>query len=142
MAVFLLKAEHGGTYTPPPATGTTFNDVPASAFAAAYIEQLAREGITGGCGGGNFCPGALTTRNEIAVFLLIARQGTGYTPPACTNATFSDVPCSSPFAPFVYELVRRGVTAGCGGGAYCATTNVTRAQIAVFLSTTFGLATP
>jgi glucose/arabinose dehydrogenase len=142
MAVFLLKAEHGGAYTPPAATGTVFNDVPANGFAAAYIEQLSHEGITGGCGGGNFCPGVTTTRNEIAVFLLLAKQGTGYTPPACTNATFSDVPCSSPFAPFVYELVRRGVTAGCGGGAYCATTPVTRAQISVFLSTTFGIATP
>ena len=60
MAVFLLKAEHGSGYAPPPCTGV-FADVaclPAPAFAADWIEQLAAEGITGGCGAGSFCPAA------------------------------------------------------------------------------------
>jgi glucose/arabinose dehydrogenase len=142
MAVFLLKAEHGAAYTPPPATGTVFADVPAGAFAAAYIEQIAKEGITNGCGGGDFCPNSPTTRDQMAVFLLAAKEGSGYTPPACTTPTFADVPCSSPFAPWVDELARRGVTAGCGGGDYCSATPVTRGQIAVFLATTFAFPTP
>ena len=33
------------------APGTVFTDVPASAFAAAWIEDLAARGITSGCGG-------------------------------------------------------------------------------------------
>ena len=73
MAVFLLKASLGEGYAPPPATGTAFADVPASAFAAAWIEDLAARGITGGCGGGNFCPDAPVTRAQMAVFLLKAR---------------------------------------------------------------------
>jgi glucose/arabinose dehydrogenase len=142
MAVFLLIAEHGPGYTPPPATGTVFNDVPAGSFAAAFIEQLAREGVTSGCGGGNYCPGSPTTRDQMAVFLLLAKEGSGYTPPACSTPTFNDVPCSSSFAPWVDELARRGVTGGCGGGAYCPAGSVTRGQMAVFLATTFGLPTP
>ncbi|HEX6900073.1 MAG TPA: PQQ-dependent sugar dehydrogenase [Thermoanaerobaculia bacterium] len=138
MAVFLLTAKHGPGYVPPPATGTVFNDVPAGSFAAAYIEQLFAEGIATGCGGGNYCPDSPVTREQMAVFLLSAKEGAGYTPPACTPL-FADVPCSSSFAPWVDELSRRGITSGCGGGNYCPSLSVTRGQMAVFLATTFGL---
>ncbi|MEP6995334.1 MAG: S-layer homology domain-containing protein [Acidobacteriota bacterium] len=40
------------------------------AFAAAWIEELFAEGITSGCGGGNFCPGAPTTRAQAAALLV------------------------------------------------------------------------
>jgi S-layer homology domain len=46
-----------------------FHDVPASNPFCPYIEELARRGITGGCGGGNFCPGNPVTRQQMAVFL-------------------------------------------------------------------------
>jgi hypothetical protein len=69
LAVLLLRTLEGGSYNPPPATGM-FLDVPTSAFAAAWIEELARRGITSGCGGGNFCPDASTTRGQMAVFLV------------------------------------------------------------------------
>jgi hypothetical protein len=69
MAVFLLKAKYGAAYTPPPATGD-FADVPVSFWAAPWIEQLAAEGITAGCGGGNYCPGNPVTREQMAVFLV------------------------------------------------------------------------
>jgi hypothetical protein len=69
MAVFLLKTLFGPSYAPNPATGTMFGDVPADAFAADWIEDLARRGITGGCGGGNYCPDAPNTRGQMAVFL-------------------------------------------------------------------------
>jgi glucose/arabinose dehydrogenase len=142
MSVFLLKAEHGAAYTPPACTTPMFSDVPCSSQYAAWINQLAREGVTSGCGGGNYCPGSAVTRDQMAVFLLATREGTGYTPPACGTPSFADVPCSSSFAPWVDELARRGVTGGCGGGNYCPANPVTRGQIAVFLATTFGLATP
>ncbi len=72
MAVFLLRAEHGAGYQPPAATGTVFADVPASFPLASWIEQLAREGITGGCATSpaQFCPGGPLTRGQIAVFLV------------------------------------------------------------------------
>jgi hypothetical protein len=75
----------------------------------------------------------------MAVFLLKTLAGAGFTPPPCTTASFGDVPCASPFAAWVQELVHRGITAGCGGGLYCPTDPVTRGQMAVFLTKTFGL---
>ncbi|MGH9381482.1 MAG: hypothetical protein ACRD2Z_12820 [Thermoanaerobaculia bacterium] len=36
-------------------------------------------------------------------------------------------------------MANRGVVSGCGGGNYCASNPVTRAQMAVFVSRTFGL---
>jgi hypothetical protein len=139
MSVFLLRGKNGLCYFPPPATGTVFLDVPIGSFAAAYIEALAALSITGGCGGGNYCPTSPVTRAQMSVFLLRTQEGPTYAPPACTTATFTDVPCSNPFSKWIYELVRRGITAGCGGGNYCPDDSVTRGQMAVFLTTTFGI---
>jgi hypothetical protein len=69
MAIFLLKAKHTSAYTPPPATGV-FTDVPVGYWARAWIEQLALEGITGGCGVGVYCPDSSVTRAQMAVFLV------------------------------------------------------------------------
>ena len=53
-----------------PAPGSaTFNDVPTGHPYFQFIEALARSGITGGCGGGNFCPDNPVTRGQMAVFL-------------------------------------------------------------------------
>jgi hypothetical protein len=70
MAVFLLRAKHGSAYQPPAATGTMFTDVPQSHAFASWIEQLAREGITGGCGPTTYCPDTTATRGQMAVFLV------------------------------------------------------------------------
>jgi len=69
MAVFLLKAIHGSAYNSPPGTGTVFADVNIGDFAINWIEQLAKEGFTGGCGNGNFCPNDPVTRGQMAAFL-------------------------------------------------------------------------
>jgi hypothetical protein len=66
----LLKAKHGSDYEPPPATGTVFLDVPADAFASAWIEELAAEGITAGCGGGYFCPDGTVLRSQAAALIV------------------------------------------------------------------------
>ncbi len=69
MAVFLLKAEHGSGFAPPPCSGI-FQDVSCLYPFADWIEQLFAEQITGGCGGGNYCPGNPNTRGQMAVFLV------------------------------------------------------------------------
>jgi len=69
MAVFLLRAKYGSAHSPPPAAGV-FGDVPTDHWAAAWIEQLAAEGITAGCGAGDYCPDAEVTRDQMAVFLV------------------------------------------------------------------------
>jgi hypothetical protein len=137
MAVFLLVAKHGTGYTPPDASGL-FNDVPTENGFAKWIEQLAAEGITGGCGNGNYCPNSPVTREQMTVFLLVAEHGNTYTPPAATGV-FADVPVSNPFAPWIEALAAEGITGGCGGGNYCPKKTVTRAQMAVFLVAAFNL---
>jgi hypothetical protein len=70
MAVFLLRAKYGSAYQPPAVgAGTGFDDVAADYWAAAWIKQLAAEGITGGCGNNNYCPLVAVSRDQMAVFL-------------------------------------------------------------------------
>ena len=69
MAVFLLRAKHGSGLVPAAATGTLFADVALDHWAAAWIERLFAEGITVGCGGGDYCPASSVTRAQEAVFL-------------------------------------------------------------------------
>ncbi len=142
MAIFLLRGIHGGAYTPPAATGTMFTDVSTSTFGAAWIEQLAIEGISGGCGGGKFCPTSSVTRAQMAIFLLRAEHGSAYTPPAATGTMFSDVPSSLSTAAWIEQLANEGITSGCGGGNYCPNNAVSRGQMAIFIQRTFGLALP
>jgi hypothetical protein len=139
MAVFVLRAAHGSDFTPPTATGTVFADVPADGFAAAWIEQLAAEGITGGCGGGNYCPTKPVTRAQMAVFLVKAMYGTAYVPPTASGAIFGDVPADGFAAAFIEQLVADGITGGCGGGNFCPNKYITRAEMAVFLVAAFNL---
>jgi hypothetical protein len=139
MAVFLLTSKEPAGYVPPPCGTPRFADVPCSSPFARWINELAARGITGGCDANNYCPTAAVTREQMSVFLLSTFEGPGYTPPVCTTPTFSDVPCSSPFARWVNELAARGITGGCSPGLFCPTSPVTRGQMSVFLATTFGL---
>ncbi len=136
MAVFLLKTQHGPGYTPPPCTGE-FGDVPCPSQYADWIEQLHNEGITGGCGNGNYCPDSPVTRAQMAVFLLKTEHGSSYLPPACTGI-FNDVPCPSQFANWIEQLFNEGITGGCGNNDYCPDASVLRGQMAVFLVKLFG----
>ena len=139
MAVFLLKAEHGSTYSPPACTGV-FDDVTCPSLYADWIEQLSDEGITGGCGGGNYCPGSPVTRQQMAAFLLKTEHGSGYLPPTCLSV-FDDVECPSLFADWIEQLYAEGITGGCSTDPllYCPGNLNTRGQMAVFLAKTFHL---
>ena len=139
MAVFLLKGIHGSSYTPPiVGVSTGFADVATDYWAAAWIKQLAAEGITSGCGAGIYCPDATVTRAQMAIFLLKAKYTSTYTPPAAVGI-FSDVPLSYWANQWIEQLAAEGITGGCGAGIYCPDANVTRAQMAVFLVKTFNL---
>ncbi len=138
MAVFLLRGMWGSGYAPPPATGTVFGDVAAPDFASAYIEQLYAAGISGGCGNGDYCPGSDVNRGQMAVFLLRAIYGPGYSPPA-PSGQFTDVPTNHWAAGWIEQLAAEGISSGCGGGNFCPDSAVTRAQMAVFLVRAFDL---
>ncbi len=70
MAVFLLRATHPASCVYSQAAGNVFTDVPASYWAAGWIEQFARERITSGCGNGQYCPDSPVERNQMAAFLV------------------------------------------------------------------------
>jgi hypothetical protein len=141
MAVFLLKGIHSSSYVPPVVGGSSgFGDVSPGYWAAAFIKQLAAEGITSGCGGGHYCPEEPVTRAQMAVFLLRSRYGIQYTPPGAGPGTgFGDVPPNYWAAAWIKQLVSEGITSGCGSGNYCPEQPVTRAQMAVFLVETFNM---
>jgi hypothetical protein len=120
--------------------GDSFTDVPTTNGFYRFIETLLHHSVTGGCGGTNYCPSQATTRDQMSVFVLIAKEGAGYAPPACGTPVFADVPASNPFCRFIEELFRRGVVNGCGGGNYCPTQAVSREQMSVFVLRTLDTA--
>ncbi len=109
-----------------------FLDVPPPHVFHDFVDTIAREGITAGCGNGNFCPDASNTRAQMAVFLLKSKFGAEHAPPAAVGI-FADVPAADPFAPWVEEAAALQITVGCGGGNFCPAAPVTRGQMAVFL---------
>ncbi|PKN93175.1 MAG: hypothetical protein CVU44_12160 [Chloroflexi bacterium HGW-Chloroflexi-6] len=140
MAIFIERGMNGSAFSPPPANGTVFGDVPATHWAAAWIEQLANDGITSGCGTGSYCPDQPVTRAQMAIFLLKAKYGSGYLPPVVgASSGFADVPTSYWAAAWIKQLAAEGITSGCSAGNYCPDQAVSRAQMAVFLVRTFNL---
>jgi hypothetical protein len=148
MAVFLLRAKYGSSYTPP-AASHYFADLPVAGkeWQEAWVDQLYREGITGGCGTGPliYCPETSTTRAAMAVLILRAKNGSSYTPPAASHF-FADLPVAGKewMEPWVDELYREGITTGCGTGPliYCPETAVKRQAMAAFIVRAFNLPLP
>jgi len=139
MAVFLERAMRGGDFVPPAPQGV-FADVPTDYWAAAFIEQLAADGITAGCDAGNFCPDDIITRAQMAVFLEKAKEWpTPFVPPPATGTVFLDVPVDHWAGAWIEEVAADGITSGCGGENYCPEDLLTRDAMAVFLTRAFGL---
>jgi hypothetical protein len=113
-----------------------FSDVPPADPFHASVVALSRNGITSGCGGGNYCPTADVARSQMSVFLLKSKLGPCYSPPPCTVPIFTDVPCSSPFSSWIYQLVSEGITSGCTQTTFCPNNSVQRNSMAVFLLVT------
>ncbi len=70
-ALASVRAYYRLQVSPAPATAT-FTDVPVGHPQRQFVEALAASGITGGCGGGNYCPDTAVTRGQMAVFLAAA----------------------------------------------------------------------
>ena len=114
--------------------GGSFTDVPSWNNFYRNIETVFHDGITGGCGSGDYCPDASTLRKQMAVFLLKSKFESAYVPPAAVGI-FADVPATDPFAPWIEDLYNRGITGGCSSAPleYCPDQPVLRQQMAVFL---------
>lgn len=112
---------------------TVFTDVPEGGFFQPYILAIYNVGVTTGCGDAIFCPWAVTTRAQMAAFLLRSIEGADYSPPACVTPSFIDVPCSHWAAAWIEELANRNITTGYGDGTFGPADPVNRAQMAVFI---------
>ena len=138
MAIFLEKGIHGPAFTPTNVL-PTFTDT-VGHFAEDWIEALKTDGVTSGCGAGIYCPENPVTRAQMAVFLLKAKYGAAYAPPAVGVTTgFTDVPVGAFADAWIKQLAAEGITGGCGGTNYCPDNSVTRAEMAVFLVKNFNL---
>jgi serine protease AprX len=120
--------------------GAAFIDVPSNHLFYNEIGKLSARGITVGCGGGNFCPEGVVTREEMAAFIIRALGV--FNPPAPGMQRYGDVPPSNPFYAFIEEMAVRQITVGCGGGNYCPSGAVTREQMAAFIIRALGVFNP
>jgi len=111
--------------------------VPPSNPFYAFIEQMALRGITLGCGGGNYCPGDVVTRQQMAAFLIRAVGEPN--PPVPFLQRFADVGPSNIFYTFIERMAVRRITLGCDANLYCPIDPVTRGQMAAFLVRAFKL---
>jgi hypothetical protein len=100
------------------------------------VTTLVSNGITAGIGGGLYGVTDKTLRQQMAVFILKAKHGLCYTPPPCAGV-FTDVPCSSNFAPRIEAMAAEGITGGGGNGNSCPLNPNPRGQMAVFITKTF-----
>jgi hypothetical protein len=82
--------------------------------------------------------GNFSSANKVAAFRVFYRLQVS---PAPGVATFSDVPLSHPFFPFIEALAAAGITGGCAvsPARYCPDDPLTRGQMAVFLGRALGL---
>ncbi|MBL8211950.1 MAG: S-layer homology domain-containing protein, partial [Bryobacterales bacterium] len=88
--------------------------------------------ITSGCSGTNYCPSDVTTRGQMAVFLIRSMVLTDdFDFPSAPF--FEDVPATHPQFKWIQKLRSLGITTGCTTLRYCPNDPVTRGQMAVFL---------
>lgn len=121
MAAFLSRA-----LGLPSTTVDFFTDDSTSGFEA-DINRLAAAGITGGCGGGRYCPLAVLSREQMAAFLSRALD----LPSASTDYFTDDE--ASPFEADINRLAAARITGGCAPGRFCPSGSLLREQMAAFL---------
>ncbi|MBL8233913.1 MAG: SBBP repeat-containing protein [Bryobacterales bacterium] len=107
-------------------------DVPATHPFADTIRLMRYFGVTSGCNATDYCPDAVTTRGQMAVFIIRSLLGgDNFTHPAAPY--FGDVPGTHPQYRHIQKMRELGITSGCTATNYCPDEPVTRAQMALFL---------
>ncbi len=144
MAVFIIATIFNGsssfTYSPTP----YFTDVPPSSPFFKFVQKMRDLNIAAGTTATTYGPNLPITREQMAVFITLARLGPQTTFTWSPTPQFSDVPplvggVTNPYFKFVQKLAEMGITAGCTAASgntlaqYCPNDAVTRDQMAVFL---------
>lgn len=135
MAAFIIRALYGETFT---YTQTPwFSDVPATNNFFKYIQKLRDMGITTMVS--TYLPSSPVTRNEMAAFLVRARQvKAGQSTSDFTYTTtpyFTDVPPTDTYFTYVQNLRDNGITTSTG--TYSPGEIVSRDQMAAFIARAF-----
>lgn len=105
-----------------------FSDIASSTFIN-DIHWLFYEGITGGCGSGQYCPKASVTRAQMAMFL---DRAIGL-PPTGTDFFTDDEGITGEASINRLAAADPPITGGCTPTTFCPTSRVTREQMAMFL---------
>jgi hypothetical protein len=100
--------------TPVTACRPAFDDVPCGRWSYPYVQALAEDGITAGCGDRQFCPELAATRGMLAVFFTRAAGWPTATPAA---PSYTDVPAGHAFYGAIETARARGVFTGVQDGA-------------------------
>lgn len=108
-----------------------FRDVPPGYPFFDSITLLGQNGISPGCGGGQYCPDSPMTRREMAAFLIRALMGESFS--YQDQPYFTDVGAGDPYFRYIQKLREIGVTNGCAAVRYCPDDTVTRGQMAAFV---------
>jgi hypothetical protein len=116
-------------------TGSTFSDVDAAAYYAAYVEWARTVGVVSGVGNNNFAPDAPITRQDLAVILYnYIRFADKDLPKKREYEKFADDAYIAPYArEAVDALYRSGVISGKPGNLFDPQGTATRAEVAAML---------
>jgi hypothetical protein len=125
-----------------------FSDVASGYWAEGYITAIYNAGITTGCAQDDpntpenerkYCPENSVTRDQMAAFIVRAKEGEPATDYCSTGSPFSDVDANHWACKYIKRLYELGITTGCGQNPlrYCPNDIVTRAQMAAFLARAF-----
>ena len=118
---------------------SSYEDVADDAYFTTPVADLATLGVFAGteCEAG-FCPSEAIDRKTMAVW--VVRVLDGQDPPPVSESRFDDVDSGSFYAAFIERMAELEVTKGCGDGSgFCPDRNVTRAEMAVFISRAYDL---
>ncbi len=114
---------------------TVFPDVLYDNWAAYGVSLCYRAGIVSGGADGNYNPGGVVTRGQMAVFVSRAlAKGDANVPPGPATASFPDVATSYWAFKYVEYAHANSIVQGGSDGKYSPEASVDRAQMAVFLA--------
>ncbi len=141
MAVYIARAKAGGEEGVPDGPAeATFNDVPTDHWAFDHVEFCVAEGVVTGYDEVTYFPQLIVTRAQMATFIARAHAGGDASVPAGPIVpTFNDVPAQHWAYKYVEYCCAQDIVQGYDAVTYFPDFNVSRGQMAVFISRAFYL---
>lgn len=128
--VLMFTTDHFSTYGIGYKTSITFDDI-QDHWAKEDIEFVASRGLLNGTGSNRFSPDGSMTR---AMFVTALGRLAGIDAGSYKPGTFTDVPATAYYAPYVEWAAQKGIVQGTGSGKFSPDAIVTRQQMAAIMS--------